>query len=353
MKEHRDVHSLISKLGKEIDKAFVMEFGSVIGEVHSLEDPESKRCVLRAIHECLVQHGQLSAARELEQVYFRFPVVSLLNSLLFQEADNDGCPFISDMAHTVNYDVISELNEVVRTLKKEHNTQPALKWCQEHKESLDRIGSSIEFELHRLMFVDAFKKRESFSDPLTWRKEMLKLAKNLSPFTAKHATAVRQLMGCLAFVGTPSGNSPEIYENITADSWEDIGDLLYNTACQVVGLPKKSAVETAIAVGCKAVPPLFQIIQVVQKRQCQGFLRDMESELPIEISLPEDFIFHSIFACPILKQQTTSSNPPLRLACGHVISREVLSKLAIGNRIRCPYCPNIDQNPNDARPVFF
>lgn len=54
--------------------------------------------------------------------------------------------------------------------------------------------------------------------------------------------------------------------------------------------------------------------------------------LQIEIDLGQDRRYHSMFACPILRQQSTESNPPMRLICGHVISRDALNKLSNGNK---------------------
>lgn len=54
--------------------------------------------------------------------------------------------------------------------------------------------------------------------------------------------------------------------------------------------------------------------------------------LQIEIDVGDEKRFHSIFACPILKQQSTENNPPMRLVCGHVISRDALNKLAQANK---------------------
>ncbi|MEQ2202364.1 E3 ubiquitin-protein transferase rmnd5b [Xenoophorus captivus] len=47
----------------------------------------------------------------------------------------------------------------------------------------------------------------------------------------------------------------------------------------------------------------------------------------IEIDLGKKCWYHSVFACPILRQQTSESNPPMKLICGHVISRDALNKL--------------------------
>lgn len=52
----------------------------------------------------------------------------------------------------------------------------------------------------------------------------------------------------------------------------------------------------------------------------------------IEIDLGSDSRYHSMFACPILRQQSTQNNPPMRLACGHVISKDALNKLCNGTK---------------------
>ena len=35
----------------------------------------------------------------------------------------------------------------------------------------------------------------------------------------------------------------------------------------------------------------------------------------------QEFVFHSIFACPVSKDQSTRDNPPMLLPCGHVLCR--------------------------------
>ena len=95
-----------------------------------------------------------------------------------------------------------------------------------------------------------------------------------------------------------------------------------------------------------------------------------KDELPIEIDVGQEHRYHSVFACPILRQQTTDQNPPMKLVCGHVISKDALNKLSIQNKLKCPYCPLgnrrklifnmiivfffiIEQSPSDARQLFF
>lgn len=52
----------------------------------------------------------------------------------------------------------------------------------------------------------------------------------------------------------------------------------------------------------------------------------------IEIDLDPEYRYHSMFACPILRQPSSESNPPMRLICGHTISKDALHKLGTPNK---------------------
>ncbi|XP_065071370.1 E3 ubiquitin-protein ligase RMND5A-like [Rhopilema esculentum] len=157
-------------------------------------------------------------------------------------------------------------------------------------------------------------------------------------------------MGCFAFMRIGLENSP--YSDLLDPvNWLEINDILARDACTLLGLSISSPLEVSVTTGCIALPTLLQIKQVMRQRQCTGVWSSKE-ELPVEIELENDYRFHSIFACPILRQQCGRTNPPMRLVCGHAISKDALNKLVTGNKLKCPYCP-MEMDPKQAQQIRF
>ena len=61
----------------------------------------------------------------------------------------------------------------------------------------------------------------------------------------------------------------------------------------------------------------------------QVFIRNAVDHIITKIGIPlsSENRYHSIFACLVSKEQSTESNPPMMMTCGHVISKDSLQKL--------------------------
>ena len=65
-----------------------------------------------------------------------------------------------------------------------------------------------------------------------------------------------------------------------------------------------------------------------------GLLKDHDlasgEQLPVELELGHEFVFRSVFSCPVSREQSSPANPPMLLPCGHVlckVGRRVLKLL--------------------------
>lgn len=331
--EHRDLHSTVSKVGKAVDRNFVSDFDST-----SREDVFSGPTKEHLLNEVILQHLYRQGQLEISQL--------LAQESGIHEYQSQKEPFL-------------ELNNILAALKN-RNLEPALHWAAVNREALNSQGtsiffsqsegltqfhqkSSLELRLHKLNFIDLLVKGN--------RLEAIKYARSNFPvFVQGQEKEVQSLMGAVMYAGPELKLSPYSYL-LDPCHWAEIEDVFLRDACALMGLAIESPLGVAVNAGCTALPALLNIKTVMQQRQVAGVWK-ANDELPVEISLPPEMRFHSVFACPILRQQVSDGNPPMRLICGHVISRDALSKLTTGHKLKCPYCP-VEQNPTDARTIFF
>lgn len=94
----------------------------------------------------------------------------------------------------------------------------------------------------------------------------------------------------------------------------------------------------AIKAGTVALPCLLKAAGIMKGKE--EWLS--KKELPVEVELGKEFMFHSIFICPVSKEISTKTNPPVLLPCGHVIAKSSLEKICNApgrGKIKCPTCP--------------
>ncbi|XP_076164727.1 required for meiotic nuclear division 5 protein souji isoform X1 [Ptiloglossa arizonensis] len=322
--DHRELHSTVSKVGKAIDRNFTADFASTSRE-DVFSGPEKSHLLNQVICQHFYRHGMLDIAAELAA------------EAGIETDEETKEPF-------------TELNYILDCLK-QRDLEPALDWAKKHREALLAQNSSLEFKLHRLHFIRLVQQ-----GPSKQTEAIMYARQNLTQYVGRHGKEVQALMGTLLYL--PNGIQSSPYSHLLDPTlWLDIHDVFTREACTLLGLSVDSPLSVCINAGCTALPTLLNIKQVMQQRQVTGVWNGKD-ELPIEIDLGKQSRYHSVFACPILRQQSTENNPPMKLVCGHVISRDALNKLTNANkhrfffRLKCPYCP-VEQNPEDARLIYF
>ncbi|EDW56555.1 E3 ubiquitin-protein ligase RMND5A [Drosophila sechellia] len=321
--EHRDLHGSISKIGKAIDRNFSADFSSTM-RVDVLQDEDNLMLLNKAIAKHYCRQGMDDVART-----------------LIRE-----CKMSPEHAQDV-FDSEREFADIYGIWVKiqKRDLTDALKWAKMYSQQLSDRHSLIEFRLHRMRFM------QLVSYGLDSQREAISYARlNFKKFAVRYEHEIANLMA--SFIYLPSGLENSPYKHFLGqEKWTELSFIFLKDACQLLGISKNSALSVVVNAGCTALPALLNIKQVMQSRQVLGMWNGCD-ELPIEIDLQPEFRFHSIFACPILRQQTSEDNPPKKLTCGHVISNDALHKLSVGHILKCPYCP-VEQNAEEAVRIYF
>lgn len=312
----KECHSAINKLSKTLEKTI-----------------DSQPDVCKALRD--VQFDKPTLNKVIAQHFYREGRFEL-GDLFAREA---GVPRAEDLKqpYIAMHNILEQINN--------RNLQPALEWAQQHRQLLshDSTPSSFEFKLHSLNFLHILS-----SDGLTAALQYART--NFPAFASKHMVEVQRLMGCLVFAhkAQPADRYAEL---LSPTRWDQIAQDFVKQACSLMGQAFESPLAVTVAAGTIALPALLKLATVMEKN-----LQDFKTcdQLPIEIELGPEFVFHSIFACPVSKDQSGVDNPPMLLPCNHVLCEQSILKIAKTRtrNFKCPYCP-MEARADNLRQLFF
>lgn len=246
----------------------------------------------------------------------------------------------------------TEMYTILDALRNHHDLGPAIVWARQHSNALEKRGSDLEFELSRLKFVELLTRDDSLSnDSSDSQLRALRYAQTVFEHNQqpRYFKEISSLICSLAFYG---GLDTSPYRSLYCNqsAWEEASDSFTREFCGLLGLSERSPLYTTVTAGGIALPVLEKFESINAKARGQW---TSPNELPVETPMPYSYKFHSIFVCPVSKEQATDDNPPMMLPCGHVIAQQSLEAHARGkNRMKCPYCP-VECAPRDAKRIFI
>ncbi|KAK7246676.1 hypothetical protein RIF29_41546 [Crotalaria pallida] len=234
-----------------------------------------------------------------------------------------------------------EMHQIIEAMKV-RNIQPALKWVSANREKLVQIGSHIELKIHRLQFVEVLQNGT--------RAEALKYARTyLAPFASLNKDEFQKLMGCLLYAGRLE--SSPYSELLSPIHWENTTEELARQFCTLLGQSYESALSVVFAAGVEGLPTLLKLANVMAAKKPEW---QAMKQLPVPVELGKEFQFHSIFVCPVSRDQGSEENPPMLLPCLHVLCKQSILKLSKNSSrtFKCPYCP-AEATVQHCRQVYF
>lgn len=234
----------------------------------------------------------------------------------------------------------AEMYTILQQLKAQ-NLLPAIEWARSNSAELEARGGNLEFELSKLQYVWLFKGPSVNNlpdDEHNGRRGALAYARqHFGRFQARHLREIQQLASAMVFAPNLPDSPYHLTFAAVSTAFSDVAASFTREFCSLLGLSAESPLYLAVTAGALALPRLMKFMLATRSK---GTEWTTTQELPFETPLPESMLFHSIFVCPVSKEQTTEDNPPMVIPCGHMLARETLQKLCKGNRFKCPYCPS-------------
>ncbi|KAI7867997.1 CTLH/CRA C-terminal to lish motif domain-containing protein [Spinellus fusiger] len=325
-RQQKEYQSSLSRFSKDIEKKFKHDL-SVIYRPEAFAGKE--HLVSRALAMHLIRQGQF----DLCDAYMREAGIQPQDTL-YTMAEHLKQEF-SEM-----YTMMGELEA--------HDLSHAIEWARTHREALRKQESNLEFNLHRLRFLQLTQLGQPLQ-AITYSRE------HFSLFADKHLPEIKRLMTCILHKPDASTRYADLH---SPSLWVDIRIEFQRDFCALLNMSADSPLYASVFVGTTALPVILKLHKIMSAKKTEW---NQQDELPVEVPLEEELRFHSVFACPVSKEQATENNPPMMMPCGHVVCRESLERLSRSSRygsnrnvsrFKCPYCPS-ESSPDQAIKVYF
>lgn len=262
---------------------------------------------------------------------------------------NEAFQYLKDVYGITNKESTEfiEMGQIVHDLKK-GDTENCLKWCSNEMENLSSNHtalSSLKFDLYTLSAMQIVK----HGNPVELYYQITQNAP-LDCFRHREKELMQNVVPLLtkSLIGQPI----EDIDSKVNKELRECTSLFIKEYCAAKHIFFDSPLFLIVLSGLISFQFFIKYKTIRELAHVDWTTKD---ELPFDVKLP-DFLthFHPIFICPVLKEETTTENPPYSLACHHIISKKALDRLSKNGTItfKCPYCP-VNTSMSSTKKVRF
>ncbi|KAI3632554.1 hypothetical protein MIR68_009660 [Amoeboaphelidium protococcarum] len=372
----KDYYGSLSKLQKAVDKKF--SSNDLDAAFRSELFPAGYKFIDYAVSLHMVREGLFDICQVLNNDMLRDMEGGAVDDRLLTEQETIRVQF-------------GKLYSIIESMEK-GDLQSAIQWAHEHQDQLDQKGSGLEFQLRRMQFLlylsgantQAHNQSKFMDDDGNQFLMALKYAqKDLGVYGQQYGKEIGKLMGAVAVsysmqyfvnsgIASPLTKIKNPYNFLLtspavalddknpksahiASKLENLKISFVRDFCSLIGMSQESPLFNVVDVGVNSIPILVKLRTVIDEgmksskkkradQQNAGTSSVDEGEdngqlwttvsdvLPVELPLPKSKRYHSVFACPVSREQTSDLNPPMMLPCGHVLSLDSLVRVAMKGR---------------------
>ncbi|KAL1196266.1 RMD5-like protein [Cardamine amara subsp. amara] len=223
-----------------------------------------------------------------------------------------------------------EIHQLTESMK-HRNIEPALRWISANREKLKHNGSKLELKLISLKFCDMVREGN--------QSDAMKYARTHFPplYDSLNGKEIQKLMVCVVWMG--SLERCPYAEMVSPSRLDNVTNMLIKEYHHLLDQPSNSPLTVALSAGLESLPTLLKLVDVMalKKQEWQAM-----KQHPVPMDLGNEFQFHSVFVCPVSRDQSSEDNPPMMMPCRHVISKQSITRLSKNcpyRRFKCPCCP--------------
>ncbi|KAF9010185.1 CTLH/CRA C-terminal to lish motif domain-containing protein [Cyathus striatus] len=234
----------------------------------------------------------------------------------------------------VDIDLFSDIKRIESALEN-HGCSEALTWCSENKTALQKIKSTLEFELRLQEYIELIRAQKS-QEAIAYSK------KYLVPWQETHMPQIRQALALLAFPpDTTCGPYKRLYDPLR---WTVLVKSFRHAIYNLNTLPTEPLLHLALYAGLASLKLPACYDHSTKNVDCP--ICDGESGLtnqPLGLGklageVPFSHHANSTIVCRLSGKIMDEDNMPMAFPNGQVYSREVLEEMATKNSgmVTCP-----------------